>query len=170
MIPVWSAFRLQCMAEPGSSYSFPSTWRSSPGLSPRHSRRRCGFINASHRPFALPIFASDRRKCQAQTSISPGSVRLVFFWEPRKWMKTSEAIMFCDITHFKCSSFSAAPRIRQRLMAGPGGLNCQTGAGGCVLVALPLPQTWSFVLFGWGKSHNVEHNVMFSLSVEILFH
>ena len=91
---------------------FPTTWISSLGLSPRHSRHHWSFINASHRPFglsSLPLIGE-----MSSTNVNITWVRESGFLQgARKWMKTSEPIMFCYSTPFKWSFLPLW--IRQRL-------------------------------------------------------
>lgn len=64
------------------------------------------FINAcqSHRQPQHAPLCQRWLKCQAQLSISPGLCESGFLQGVRKWMKTSELIVFCHRTPFKCSS------------------------------------------------------------------
>lgn len=144
----WPADYSACGAWMNSTQlHFPTTWISSLGLSPWHSRHQWSFINASHRPFmlsSLPVIGEMSSTnvnitCVCESGLLQGA---------RKWMKTSEPIMFCYSTPFKCSSLPFCIRQRLvRLIAGPTG--SQSGAG-CALVAVKLHKP-VFVLSGWLK-------------------
>lgn len=124
---------------------FPTTSISSLGFSPWHFWHRQSFINAP------PPLAFHALIVIGEMSSSNVNITLVcesgFLQGARKWIKTSEPIVFCHTTPFKCSSLPFWIWWRLlRLMAGPTGR--QSGAGSA-LVALHLSQTYLFVLFGW---------------------
>lgn len=84
---------------------FPTTWISSIGLSPWHSRHQWSFINASHRPFKLSSLPVIGEMSSTNVNIS-WLCESGFLQGARKWMKTSEPIMFCYSPPFKCSSLN----------------------------------------------------------------
>lgn len=91
----WPADYSACRAWLNSTQlHFPTNWISSLGLSPWHSRLQWSFINASHRPFmlsSLPVIGE-----MSSTNVNITWVcESGFLQGARKWMKTSEPIMFC---------------------------------------------------------------------------
>lgn len=132
----WPADYSVCRAWLNSTLlHFPTTWISSLGLSPQHSRHQWSFIDASHRPFTLSSLPVIGEMSSTDVNIT-WVCESGFLQGARKWMKTSEPIMFCYSTPFKCSSLPF--RIRRRLVRLIAGLTGYRSGAGCALVALQL--------------------------------
>lgn len=84
---------------------FPTTWISSPGLSPWYSRHQWSFINASHRPFTLSSL-------QVIGEMSSTNVNITwvcesgFFREPENGWKHQSPSCFVTAGPTRCRSSS----------------------------------------------------------------